>query len=704
MSLREAFAGLADRTGRDLPPDWWPDDGTAAGDFPTEGEERLAMLCERLEWPAPRMLSLPPQPGDFPLLAFRDGEGWALAERLRDDDLVVVPSTADGLWPVGEGTRFYELGVDADRLDAETGTGEPARAMPVFRRALLRRKGMFASAILATVVVNIIALATSLYSMQVYDRVIPRSGFSTLWVLTIGVVVALLFDFLLRTTRALMIEREAAGIDGEVSNFFFGRAQAIRLDARPPGIGTMAAQVRGWEQVRSLLSSGFIFLLADLPFALFFILVIAWLGGAVAVVPLVALPVALVLSLIFARLVRKDTARAQVSGNRRNGLLVEAFDAAETVKANRGAWHLAARWGRLTRELESAELPVRRWSSIATSVFSALQQLSYILIVAWGAVRVTEGEMTMGALIACTILAGRVNGPLIAQLPGFLVQWGYARSSLQALDTIMRLPADLAPGTKGLRPRKMTGDLRLADVAFAYPDSASGVSIDSLEIVAGQRVAVIGGVGSGKSTLLKLLAGLYAPRQGSIRIGGLEMSQIAPDVLRAQIGYLAQDSRMLDGTLRDNLLLGLPDPGDDALMEVIEELGLAPMVAIHPRGLDLPITEGGRGLSGGQRTLANLARLLLADAPVWLLDEPTANLDRASEARVIEALRRRLAPERTLVLVTHRTRLLPLAERVLMIDGGRVARDARTQEIVAAADRIAQDAATARELETGKPA
>ena len=569
---------------------------------------------------------------------------------------------------------------------------EQASALSIFRRSLLRRKEVFVSTVVATVVVNVIALATSLYSMQVYDRVIPRSGFATLWVLTVGIIFALLLDFGLRTTRALMVEREAATIDAEVSEYFFARAQSIRLDARPPGVGTMAGQLRGWEQVRSLLSSGFIFLLTDLPFAIFFIVVISWLGGVIALVPLAFLPVALILGLIFARMIRADTAKAQLSGNRKNGLLVESLDAAETVKANGGSGFMLTRWTRQLDEILQHEDPVKRWSSIATSTFSLLQQVAYVLLVAWGAVRVAQGELTMGALIACTILAGRINGPLVAQLPGFLVQWGYARSSLKSLDDLLALPLDQPDGATSLRPDRVEPSVRLDNVRFTYPGSRSGIEIPALHIGAGERVAIIGGVGSGKSTLLRLMSGMFAPATGEVTLGGLDIAQIAPDILRRDLGYVPQDMRMLNGTLRENLLLGLGERSDAAIMAVIEELGLAPMIASHPRGLDLPIAEGGRGLSGGQRTLAHLARTFLADPDLLLLDEPTANLDEAAEARVLDGLKQRAAAGKTLILVTHRMRLLSLSDRVIVLQNGRVALDGETDKVMAAF----RDAASAR--------
>lgn len=665
-SVIDAVALLADRRGVDLPPDW----RSALSDLgPALGRDAARELSAAMGWKPPKVHRGRPRPGDLPLLIFDPPRGWAVAEQWDGSDTVRLAAARYTTRTVSAEAVFVDLALPDSRRRVEGG------ALGVFRKALWSSRRVFLTAVVATVTVNLIALGTSLYSMQVYDRVIPRGGFSTLWVLTAGVLFALVLDFVLRTVRALMIEREAAVIDRDVSEFFFARSQGVRLDARPPGIGTTAAQLKGWEQVRGLLSSGSIFVLADLPFALFFILVMASLGGPLALVPVLSLPVSLGLAWMIARMIRSDAGRAQVSGNRRSGMLVEALDAAETIKANRGDWQMIARWNQLSDELQMHEEPVRRWSSIASSLFSAIQQTAYVGLVAWGAVLVSKGEMTMGALIACTILSGRVNGPLIGQLPGLMVQWGYARSSLQALDALMALPLDLKDGARGLRPERLVPAFRVEGLKFAHPGGPAVLDIPSFEISAGERVAIVGSVGSGKSTLLKVLAGLYAPSGGTVTLGGLEMGQIAPAVLRRGVGYLGQDARLLNGTLRENLLMGLADPGDQALTAVLEEAGLSSLAAGHPMGLDLPIAEGGRGLSGGQRTLSGFARLLLADAGVWLLDEPTASLDQASEARVLEAIRRRANPGRTVVLVTHRMQLLSLVDRVVVMSAGRIVSD-----------------------------
>lgn len=676
---------LARERGIDLPPDW---SGAPLDPDPLAGEGGLGMIAASAGWPHPRRLKGRPRANRFPLLAWSDHEGWLVAEQFEGRDRLRVWDGSARAVEMDDNVTLY----DVDLPEAVVRRAHSS-ALDVFWKAILKRKDVLIAATVATVVANVITLATSLYSMQIYDRVIPRAGYSTLWVLTVGVVIALLIDFALRTTRALMIERESARVDQDVSEYFFARAQAVRLDARTGGVGTMAAQLRGLEQVRSLMSSGSLFLLADLPFALFFVVIIFMLGGSLAFVPLIGLPIALGIALGLARLIRKDTARAQVSGNLKNGLLVESIDAAETIKANRGGWQILSRWNALIEEIHTSEDPVKRWTSTAGSIFSTLQQVIYVALIAFGAIEVAQGRMTTGALIACAIIAGRVNGPLVTQLPTFIVQWGYARASLKMLDQILGLPMDEDPEVQRLRPANMGGTLKLDGVKFVYPGAREGIDVPRLEIREGDRVAIVGGIGSGKTTLLRLLAGLYHPQAGRLTLGGLEATQIAPDLLRQHIGYLAQDYRLVNGTLRENLLLGMSNPGDDALMDVVGTTGLAQLVAAHPRGLDLPIAEGGRGLSGGQRTLVGLTRLLLARPPVLLLDEPTANLDDQAEAAALTAVANQLGTARTLVVVTHKMRLLSLVNRVIVMANGRVMLDGPTVDVVKALQAPARNEA-----------
>jgi ATP-binding cassette subfamily C protein LapB len=640
----------------------------------------LERLTGEIGWPRPRYTQEAPGPAQFPLLVYKAEAGWALAEQWEAVGLVrVIVGGQPEVWSIDEHQlTFFNLD-----FPVSAAANSPKRAFDVFVDALRSRKRMLVDAAIATVVLNIITLATSLYTMQIYDRVVPRAGYSTLWVLTIGVVIATLFDFILRIVRATMLERESAAIDAEVSEFFFSRAVAVRLDARQGGgVGTMAGQLRSYDQIRVLLSSATVFAIADLPFALFFIWVIYLLSGPVALVPLVSFIISIGLGFAFAWMIRRQADNVQIGTNRKNGLLVEALDAAETIKANRGGWQMLARWNCLVEDVERDDYDMKRLSAVAQSASAMIQQIAYVGIIAWGAIEIINGNMTAGALIACSIISGRVNGPLVIQLPGMIVQATYAKAALKGLDSFLSLPVDREPEVDYLRPEKLQNSVRLEDVSFVYPGARNGVSVKQLQIAPGEKIGVIGPVGSGKSTLLKILAGLFPPQTGAIYLSGLEMGQIAEDRLRRHVGYLGQEFRLVNGTLKEQLTLGISDPGDDALIAAAEATGLGKLIASHPMGLDLAISEGGRGLSGGQRALAGLTRLLLARPKLWLLDEPTAALDQDSEAQALRAVLSNLAKDDTLVLVTHKLQLLSLVQRVVVVINGQVILDGPTADVL----------------------
>lgn len=643
-------------------------------------------LCAALEWPAPQRLSAKPKAHHFPLLVYTPESGWCLAEQWQNaQDIRVITPDGISYVPWDETLQIVHM-----PLPVPAGHAEYGSAFAVFRAAILRRKSILTDAGIATVLINLIALATSIFSMQVYDRVIPRGGFSTLWVLTAGVLFALLVDFFIRNSRAAIVDREAAEIDGEVSEYFFARMQAIRLDIRPNGIGTLAAQMRGLDQVRAMMTSASIFILTDLPFALLFIVVMALLGGPVAFVPLLLFPLSLLLAYVFSRLIREDTAKAQVTGNRKNGLLVEALDSSETVKANLGGWHMLAQWNHLVEDVDAHEAQVRRWSALASATFGLMQQLAYVAIVVVGAYLVSLGELTMGGLIACTIISSRINGPLVFSLPNLLIQWGYTRSSLMALNRILEMPSDHPQGRQLVKLPQAQGRIQINALQFAYPGARQGLNLPKWKMEAGERIGMIGPIGSGKSTLLRLLAGLYAPQQGHILLDGIDIQQIREEDLRQHICYVPQDYRVISGTLRDNLALGISNVRDDMLLEAARKTGLIHLINHHPKGLDLPISEGGRGLSGGQRALVGLTRVLLVQPKILLLDEPTASLDQESETRVLQALFHHLDKACSVVLVTHKSQLLSAVQRLVLLVEGQIALDGPNQSVIEALRKNAE--------------
>ena len=676
LEIVELVAELARRRRIELAPSWANNVPEIAGD---PSLEQLLTLSEALGWAAPLLDAREPGPADFPLLVFSDKKGWALAEQWEAPGLLrIVAGGQSALWSVAENELTYAAPV----FPASAAARSPQRALPVFIDAMWRQKQAVINSVLATVVINVLALGVSFYTMQVYDRVVPSAGYATLWVLTFGVAIAAAFDFVLRVVRSNMLERASADADKEISEFFFARALAVRLDAGNGEVGTMAGQLRGYDQVRSLLSSASVFALADLPFALLFVWVIFMLAGEVALVVLLSFTISIALAFVFARLIRKQADGVQVGTTRKNGLMVEVLDAAETIKANRAGWSMLARWNRLMALVEVDDFDMRRLSAIAQATSGTIQQIAYVGLISWGAIEVIDGKMTVGALIAASIIAGRVNGPLVLQLPAMIVQASYAKAALKGLDSFLGLPVDREPDVEYLRPEQLRSEVRLEKVAFMYKGARSGLAVEELKISPGERVGIIGPVGSGKSTLLKVMAGLFPPQSGVVYLSDLDLNQIAEDQLRRHVGYVGQEFRLVNGSLREQLTFGISDPGDDAILAAAEATGLNKLISAHPKGLELPISEGGRGVSGGQRALVGLTRLMLAKPKILLLDEPTAALDQETEEQALRAIVGNLETNDALVMVTHKISLLNMVQRLIVVVNGKIIFDGPTAAVL----------------------
>jgi len=666
LDILEALERFARARRTTLPPHWDAEIRAALADRDLpEGVDALGAVLTEMGWDRPAEIAGRPRADEFPLLVFDPAQGWLVAlQWLGENELALAGGSQTLIWDELQSFFLIEI-PDPLRRDGVSAFG-------VFASAIKRRSRVLIIAGIATIFANILTLATSLYAMQLYDRVIPLASFETLFVLTAGVLFALVLDLTLRSLRAILIEAEAQNIDKEVSEFFFARAQAIRLDARPQGIGTMAAQIQGQEQIRQVMSASSLFVFADLPFAIFFILVIAGIGGSIALVPVISLPIALLLAVVLAMIIRKGAERSQVTGNQKNGLLVEMLDASETVKANLGGWQMISRWNRLIRDVHHYEDPVKRASAVSGTLFSSLQQTTYVAVMGFGAYLAATGQITTGGLLASSIIVGRINGPLIAQLPNLIVQWGYARSSLKALDGLLQFPVERTSESGGLRPESMAGPVTVKSATFAYDDGPPAIEIEQLQINPGEQIALIGGVGAGKSTLLKVLAGLYTPHSGSVAVNGIDLGQISEDVARRQIGYLSQSARLVRGSLRDSLTMGLGHIDDEALIETAKATGLETLFADQKRGLDIQMQEGGAGLSGGQRALVGINRLIHSRPRIWLLDEPTAALDVSSEKAALDAVMAAMRSDDILVLATHKIPLIERFSRVVMMANGRI--------------------------------
>ena len=637
-------------------------------------EKQVQWLCGQLGWPLASPMAAP-DPARLPVLVHDATAGW----------LVVVAQNADGTWVAHtpSGQRDISAGTIQGqiwlRLNPPPPNSARPRARDMIRQAFWQYKSIILDGALATLLINVIALATSFFSMQVYDRVIPTQGLHTLWILGVGVGLAITFEFILKLVRSRVMEFAVVGLDAQLSRDIFQRLLGVRLDQLPPSVGTLAGQLRAYEGIRAFLTASTAYLLIDVPFALLFIVIIGLLATPLLLlVPLGFLIASLITGLFLRRAIERSAQASTRESNLKTGLLVEAVEGAETIKAGQGGWRFLSRWVEVTGRAIHNDLRVRHLSETGGYVTATFQQLSYVALVAVGAWLVIDGQMTMGALIACTTLSGRALAP-VGMLPGLLVQYAQAKAALDGLEKVYALEADNAGIERPLLPEQLQGHYRVENVSYSYRTMGhTGVTnklalqIAKLEIKAGDKVGVLGPVGSGKSTLLRLLSGLYQPQEGRILLDGLELSHIARQRVSEQVGYLQQDHRLFEGSLRENLLIGLPDPGDQALIQAAQTTGLMALIADHPLGLELPISEGGKGLSGGQKQLVAFTRLILTQPRIWLLDEPTASMDDELERRCLATLKDSLTPERTAIIVTHKPSILPLVNHLIVVSQHRV--------------------------------
>lgn len=578
------------------------------------------------------------------------------------------------------------------RYDART-EDVPHRARPGhwFWGTLAGSWRIYRDVMLASVLINLFAIVGPLFVMNVYDRVVPNQAIETLWVLAIGVIAVYGFDFILRGLRGRFIDLAGSKADVELSARIFERVLGLRLDARPVSAGAFANNLREFEGIRDFYASLTLTAFVDVPFAFLFLLVIWAIGGSLVLVPVAAIPLLLLYGLFVQPRLRHAAEQGMRAAAQKNAALVEALVEAETVKALGVA-------GRVQRQLEASVAEgarwgtqARAWALSATNLATLLQQLVSVGVVVLGVYLIADGMLSMGALIAAVILSGRAVMPL-AQIAALLTRFYQARTALQALNEVMQMPVDRAEGTVFVTRPVIHGSVEFDHVTFRYPgQEVPALNDASLSIGAGERVAVIGRVGSGKTTINRLIAGLYHAQQGAVRIDGVDIRQLDPGDLRHSIAYVSQESQLLFGSIRDNLTMGISHADDEQIVRAAELAGVTAFVNRHPLGFDMPVGEHGGMLSGGQRQAVALARALVQDAPVLLLDEPTGSMDNSSEEHVKQALGQVL-DGKTLVLITHRASLLELVDRVIVIDAGAVVADGPKAQVLDAlrAGRIRQ--------------
>ncbi|GGO91346.1 type I secretion system permease/ATPase [Stakelama pacifica] len=543
------------------------------------------------------------------------------------------------------------------------------------RRILLRDAPAYGHVMVASIIANCLALATVLFSMQVYDRVVPAKSMPTLYILFIGVLLAIGFDFLLQRLRMEIVDVLGKRADLRMSDRVFGHALRVRTSARPRSTGTFIAQLRDLDQVRDLLTSTTVAAIADLPFFLLFLTILWFIGGVLALVPLGAAVLLVVPGILAQRRMRNYATEAMRESSLRNALLVESVQGIEDIKTLQAEDRFQQQWNHYNSVSGEAQLKLRGLTNGLTIWTRNVQNGVYAGVVFVGAPMVIAGDITTGALVAVSILGSRMMAPM-AQVSQLLSRFQQARIAAQGLDEIMALPVDAPEAEQRIPLPAIAGSFALRQAAFAYgePDAPPALTIAALDIAQGEKVGLLGRNGAGKSTLLQGLSGLMRPVAGEVLIDDLAMHQVDPADLRRDIGVLTQDSRLFHGTLRENLTLGAPQASAQAIWQALAMVGAAPFVKQLRDGLEHVVLEGGKGLSGGQVQTLLLARLLLRDPAVVLLDEPTAAMDETAERQFIQRFKP-WAAERTVILATHRMRVLDMVDRVIVIDSGRIVLD-----------------------------
>ena len=557
---------------------------------------------------------------------------------------------------------------------------------------------------LASFVVNLLTLASPLFIMNVYDRVVPNNAIPTMWVLAIGLLAAHAMDFLLRNLRGYFVDVAGRNADVIIGSRLMERVLHMRLDNKPESTGGLVNNLREFEHIRDFFGSTTLLALFDLPFLFLFVLLVAYIGGPMVSLLLAALPLMLLFVWLLHFPFQRSMERQFTQNMQKNSLLMEIISGLETIKSSLAQGHMKKRWESVVDAGSRESARTRGLASLANTGTLLITCLINAGVIVWGVYRITEGQLTQGGLIACVILVSRALGPLM-QIASMITQMQRSRVALKALHLIMRIPLEQSetqvPQSGGLIP-----DLTLEQLRFSYPGSSRpALDTINLRIRQGEKVGIVGATGSGKSTLARLLVGLYQPQEGGILFGGVDIRQLDQAELRDRIAYLPQENILFYGSVRENIALGNPWLNMQQLVQAAELAGVAAFVKKHPLGYDMPVGERGSALSGGQRQAVALARTLAKDSEIFVLDEPSSNLDMESENLLMLRLQASMRGK-TLIVMTHRPSLLALVDRVIVLHDWTVAADGPRDAVLRALQKnarrnVGQGAATCEGLQYG---
>ena len=557
------------------------------------------------------------------------------------------------------------------RSDDRVGPAEIDTARDWFWGTLKKSKRIYQEVILAAIMINMFALLSPLYVMNVYDRVVPNSAWATLWVLSAGVLIVYMFDFLLKGLRAHFLDIAGRKADIKISAQLFEQMLGMTMTARPASAGVLASNMREFEGLRDFFTSATMVAIIDLPFTVVFILLVMVIGGPIALIPMVAVPLVILFGYILQRPLQKITRESLNESALKNALLFETISGLETIKVQAAEGNVQRRWEELTIKASGTAVKMRRLSAFALNFSGFIQQVVSVAVLVFGVWLITEGHISMGALIACVMLTGRAMAPL-TQVAGLLTRMNQSREALRQLDEMMKKPVERPAGKHFIPMPALDGRVDFRDVVFHYPNqSVPALRNISFAVERGERVGIIGAVGSGKTTLERLLLNLYQPDSGSVQIDGADVRQIDPGDLRRSVGAVQQSPNLFYGSVRENITMGHEMASERSVMRAAELSGVMEFLRDSQHGLDTQVGERGEALSGGQRQAVAIARALLYDPPILILDEPTASMDPASENRLLKRLTV-LCANKTTILITHKGSMLGLVDKIILMDRGKL--------------------------------
>jgi ATP-binding cassette, subfamily C, bacterial LapB len=548
-------------------------------------------------------------------------------------------------------------------------------------KPMLAHKATYTKVALAAIMVNLLGIAASMFTMTVYDRVIPNNAIASLVALTIGLGIVLVFDFILRTLRGYFVDIAGADIDHDIGEAVFQRILALRLDLKRGTTGALAGLMRELESLREFFASATLSAIVDVPFVLFSLLLIWLIGGIVVIVPLIMVPTVVLAAWLTHPAMDRLSAKSMSEGLLKQSVLVETIGGIETVKTSGAGGMLSKRWSSAVRDHADVSLRQRLISTISVTVATSANTIAYSGVVVVGVFPLATNDLTTGGLVACSILAGRAIAPL-GQIAQLMSRMTTTRTAYRQIDAMMAMPPE-GPEGAALALAKVIGKIEFRSVSFRYPGAAEkALDNVSFTITPGEHVAILGRVGSGKSTIAKLILGLYPPEDGLILLDGTDLRQLDPVALRKNIGAAMQESVLFTGSVRDNIILGRDGVGDEELIRVSEISGTHSFIGQMANGYDLKLADRGEGMSGGQRQSIAVARALIGQPPILVFDEPTSAMDAQTETALLQRLNMETA-QRTMVLITHRPPLLGLVKRIILLDKGKVVADGPRDTILA---------------------